>query len=116
MPEDPPSPPVPIAHPTTMPTQPSPLPSVPAVTGETVAWRQQPMSLQSALAMALATAVVSAFGTGGGLTAFSGGMQNEVVELRRDVEALADRIEDIYDIVDRAHPRFGRDERDDDDR
>jgi len=78
-------------------------------------WAQQPMSLQTTLIMAFTTAVLSAVGTGGGLTAFTGSTQQEIVEIRRSVEELTETVDSIYAIVDAAHPRDIRPRRDPED-
>lgn len=62
-----------------------------------------------AIIAALATAIISALTTSGGLTFLSGSTPNdvtvEVSELRGDMKSLQEKIDDIYDIVDKAHPR-----------
>lgn len=64
---------------------------------------------QNPLVVAVVTAVLASAGTSGGLTIMSGStpadVSADVQELRGDVKSLKEKIDDIYEIVDRAHPR-----------
>ena len=62
--------------------------------------------------MAFTTAILSAVGTGGGLTAFTGSVQQEITELRYSVKELTETVDNIYAIVDSAHPQDVRPRRD----
>jgi len=71
------------------------------------------VSLPQSLILAV---VASVLGVGGfsGLSSLSEearpereSVQMEVVSLRKDINRLGEKIDDIYDIVDRAHPRVG---------
>jgi peptidoglycan hydrolase CwlO-like protein len=74
------------------------------------------ISMPQTLVVAVVTAVLSSLGTSGGLTLMSGStpddvksevttVRSEVTSLKHDIERLSEKIDDIYTIVDRAHPR-----------
>lgn len=66
---------------------------------------QQPMSLQNAIIMSLVTALLGGGAAGGGLQLFGQDLREDLQEVRHEVRGLNTKLDEIYRIVDRAHPR-----------
>jgi hypothetical protein len=69
------------------------------------------ISLPQSIVVAVVTAILASAGTSGGLTLMSGStpqdVRSEVISLQSDIRTLSQKVDDIYTIVDQAHPRAG---------
>ena len=67
------------------------------------------ISLPQTMVIAIVTALLASVGTSGSLTMLSDGddLHREVSSIKADIERMNDKLDDVYEIVDRAHPRTG---------
>ena len=96
-----------VASPVATSEQAPPSTAVPARTGRTILLEQgqKPMPLQNAIVLAIVTAFLGG-SAGSGIQFFSDdGVKTELQELRHEISNLNEKIDDIFYIVDHAHPR-----------